>query len=245
VHGQARELFARLVIDYPRVPVYRKELGNTYYSIGAVYTRAGELDQAEAVGKEAVEQFRQLVADYPDMADYRADLGRASGNVGWLLMKRHQPARARAALEEARGNLEAAMRANPKNGGYLQALHKSSRDLVEVLLQLKNHGEAAKVAAALPDLFANRAPDYYLAARYLSRCTAAAATDPRLPEAGRQAAVQDYGNRALDLLQHAVRLGATEVRSLANEHDFDPLRARERFQVRLAEIEASARSGGR
>jgi serine/threonine protein kinase/tetratricopeptide (TPR) repeat protein len=240
-HGQARDLFARLVLDYPRVPIYRKELANTYNSLGAVFARGKEPNEAESAWRQAAEEFRGLVQEFPETADYQGGLGMALGNLGWLL-RRQAPAKARSYLEAAREPLQAAVRANPKNISYLQALSGQYRDLAESLLQLGQHAEAAQAAAALPRVFQDRGPDYYLAARFLSRCVAAAAKDSRLGDAQRDALVQDYGSQALDLLAKAVRLGAPEVRGLTRERDFDPLRDRANLQGRLSEIEVRVRS---
>jgi serine/threonine-protein kinase len=243
-HGQARELFSRLVLDYPRVPIYRKELANTYNSLGAVFARGQERNEAESAWQQAADEFRGLVQEFPETADYQGGLGMALGNLGWLL-RRQAPAKARTYLEAAREPLQAVVRANPKEPSYLQALgglSRNLRDVAEVLLQKGQHAEAARAAAALPLVFQDHGSDYYLAARFLSRCLAAAAVDTQLVAARREALVQEYGSQALDLLADAVRLRAPEVRGIRQERDFDPLRARESFRGRLGELEAQDRS---
>ena len=62
--------------------------------------------------------------------------------------------------------------------------------------------------------------------------------DPRIPESGRTAVAQDYAEKAVALLQKAVRDGYQDVEDLLKNSVLDPLRTREDFQELMKGLES-------
>ena len=50
---------------------------------------------------------------------------------------------------------------------------------------------------------------------------------------------QEYADRAMDLLRHAVTAGFKDAATLKEDHEFDPLRGRDDFKKLLDEIPIS------
>jgi tetratricopeptide (TPR) repeat protein len=128
---EALALFTKLVADFPRVPDYRQELANTHNSRGNVLADLRDRPGAAASYQAAAALYTQLAHDFPETADYQAGLGRALANLGWLYLK--DPGRpdwreARRVLDEAIRHLETAVRADPKNPRYQEALGRARQD---------------------------------------------------------------------------------------------------------------------
>ncbi len=203
---QARDLLERLVADYPRRPAYRQELANTCNSLGAVLEKTAGFPAAENAWSRAVDLFRQLTQEFPDVADYQGGLGMALGNLGWLSLQRTELSQARSRLQEAATCLTAALKPNPSQPNHLQALRNIRQNLAETLLRRGDHAEAARVVELLPQVFPDRAADYYLAARLLARC-ARLVNDSSLSQSERALLTRRYADRALMMLREAVKVG--------------------------------------
>ncbi len=200
---QARDLLERLVAEYPRRPAYRQELANTCNSLGAVLEKTTGFPEAEKVWSRAVDLFRQLTQEFPEVADYQGGLGMALGNLGWLSLQHNELSQARSRLQEAAACLTAALKPNPNQPNHLQTLRNVRQNLAETLLRQGDHAEAARVAEMLPQVFPDRAADYYLAARLLARC-ARLVNDSSLSPSERALLTRRYAERVLVMLREAV-----------------------------------------
>jgi tetratricopeptide (TPR) repeat protein len=218
-YGTALRILRELTADFPRVPGYRVELANTCNSLAAAFARADQPAEALKRWDEARDLWRGLVAQAPGRGSYRGDLGMTLGNLGWLHLKQHEPRDALACLEEAVGELRAALTANAAQPDYRQAQRRAVRDLAAALLRLGRHEEAAQRAAEL----ASEEPrdlGCYLAACFLARCVAEA----------QGAAAERYAEQARTLLRQAVADGRSGLRALADDPGFEPLRQRDDFR---------------
>ena len=79
---QSRDLYAKLVADFPGNPQYRRQLAKTESSLGFCQNREGNLSGALAQARAAQSIQEKLVADYPDVPKYRQDLARSHTFLG-------------------------------------------------------------------------------------------------------------------------------------------------------------------
>jgi serine/threonine-protein kinase len=241
---QALALFEKLVVSFPSVPAFRKELANARNNLAIALARGKDFAAAEDAWQQALAAFEKLAAEHREVADHQGSVGMVLGNLGWLRLQRDDPAGARKYLERAALHTRAALRANPRHPGHLQALRDQQEYLTEALVRLGAHAAAAGVARHLPEVRGDTAADYYAAARLLGRCVTAAEKDPTLAGPARSAAAAAYARQALDLLRQAVARGY-RTPAAAQGDPFAPLRRYPELAAPLAELEARLRPAGR
>jgi tetratricopeptide (TPR) repeat protein len=239
-HQSALTVFGRLVANFPGVPDYRKELANTHNGLGVVRARERAWSEAEQHFGQARKLFGDLVGEFADVADYQAHLGMTLGNLAWLRTERSEWRGARPLIEESVARLKSALRTNPENAFFRQALRAQYQSLAETLVRLGEHGGAAEAATALPEVLHDRSQDYYYAACFLARCVPLAAADERLEGTERrQAAARRHAGRAVAMLREALQRDCKGLQRLPNEAEvFRPLEARDDFRRLRAELQA-------
>jgi tetratricopeptide (TPR) repeat protein len=206
-HQEAVELFRQLARDFPHVPVYRQELANSYNSLARVQAANRALADASATWEQAEKVLRELVQEHSGVPTYQGDLGLTLGNLGWVLSAREEWARARPRYEEAITLLLGTLKSLPNSPEYRLALRSQYRRLAETLIQLGEHAPAATSADRLVALDLEPSADAYVGACFLVRCLGLAQHDEKLAPEQRLSLVRNYGDRSLDLLRRACRLG--------------------------------------
>ena len=93
--------------------------------------------------------------------------------------------------------------------------------LAESLIQLKEPGEAAKIAAELPSLFPKDAEGYRDACWFLARSVALAENVSGLSETDQRELARASADLAVDLLREAMRQGHKDIDHLAEGRPFD------------------------
>jgi serine/threonine-protein kinase len=151
-HTDALDLLDKLSVQFPSVPVYRKELANTRNNLAIVLARAKKWPAAEENWRQALGIFEKLQADDMDVPDYLVGKGLAQGNLGWLCLQQKEPAKARRYLEAGSACIKQALKTNPKNPAYRQALRDQYTYLAEAHTQLGQVAEAAAVKELLAEL---------------------------------------------------------------------------------------------
>ena len=86
-HEQRREIFQRLVTDFPSKPAYQHELANSYRSIGTAHLDVHQHAKAETAFRQAVTMLEALMSQYPAEAPYRQDLAGSCSNLSVLLRR--------------------------------------------------------------------------------------------------------------------------------------------------------------
>lgn len=226
--GRARELFEKLVADFPAAPLYRQEQANMHNSLGDMRVRQKDFAGAAAAWTQTRASLEVLVGEFPQTAGYRGDLGMVLGNLGWLRGKEEQWAQSRDLLLEAVPHVQEALKPNPNDPDFLRALRNIRRDLASAYLHLEDHAAAAQTALLVPE--ARRLKeDYLLAASLLARCVPLAKSDAE--------ARDRYTRQALDFLQQAVALGFRNAKQLQGDAAFGPLRTHPDFVAILAKMQ--------
>src|SRR5262249_50189189 len=115
----------------------------------------GRRDEAMEAEAKALELWRKLAAGAPKNAEYQSNIGASLNNLAKDLLARKKPAEAARLLKEAVNYQEAARKIAPEDQTSRLFLRNHYWNLAEALAQLGKHGEAAKAAAELPELYPN------------------------------------------------------------------------------------------
>jgi eukaryotic-like serine/threonine-protein kinase len=224
--GRALDLFEKLAAEHPEVPDYEGYRGMALGNLGWLLLR--QRDQSEvAAGALAVGASAPGAGPWPAEPALVAGLARRTELLTEACRR----------LEKARDLTQVALKPNPDNPSFRQALCNQSEHLAETRLALGEHAEAARVAAELPGIFPTRGPDCVLAAGLLARCIALAENDPRLPPDRRQALSTRYADQAMEILRQGVARGYRDAERLTRP-PFTALQQRADFQGLLGELKA-------
>jgi tetratricopeptide (TPR) repeat protein len=212
--GRARAILVRLVEGFPHRPRYKKKLARTYNSRGSALAEQGRWGEAEDSWKEARRLFGELPLQDAHEDEYQADLGRCVGNLGWLKAQRRDLDGARSDLDEAADRIRRALAPpNAERLDYREALREQYQTLAEVLVRAGDHGEAAKRAAELAEVFPERPQGHYYAACFVARCV------PLAEKKGDAADADQYASQAATFLRQALRGGLKGEERLPEETD--------------------------
>jgi hypothetical protein len=184
----------------------------------------------------------KLVNDYPSVPRFHHELGEVLHGLAMSLSASKKPVEARALLEQALLQQQNAVKLEPRNPGYRSQLRSRYYWLARVLLDLKEHTEAAKAAVALGE-HADFPFDSLVAAKLLAECVLRAEEDLRLPVEKRKEAADAYGSKAVAILQAATQKGRLNAESLRQDKDFDPLRSRKDFNNLLRRVDEKTKAG--
>jgi tetratricopeptide (TPR) repeat protein len=196
----------------------------------------GDGGGAETEWQQAVKIFEQLLRPRSDVPEFRYGLGQAYGNLGWLRSRRKEWREARPYLEKGIAHLEAALKPNPDEPRYLDALRRRTWNLSEVQLALGEPAAAAVLAVKLPVYYRPRTEGCVLAAKLLGRCARVAEGDLTKPEADRKLHANRYADQAMDLLREALQSGYRDPEGLRKDPQLESLRGRDDFRKLLGSI---------
>jgi tetratricopeptide (TPR) repeat protein len=93
--------------DFPEVPRFRRDHGNTLMHRGNALHRIGRLKDAEKSMREAGEVFKKLVRDFPTVPQYRTLEAAGCHNLATVFAQANQLPEAEKAFAESIGILEA------------------------------------------------------------------------------------------------------------------------------------------
>ena len=124
-----RELYARLVADFPNVPTYRKELAQTHVYLSDVYRYTGRNREAEAASRQGLTIHRNLAAEFPDAPAYQQGLADNLHGLGVLLKNLGRFQEAEEAYGQAVAILKQLADQFPPESTYRQMLAGAHLDL--------------------------------------------------------------------------------------------------------------------
>jgi serine/threonine-protein kinase len=231
----------QLAADFSTVPQYRAELGWSHHSLGVLLKASGRPKEAEAAFHDALALQQRLAAELPKMPDLQCDIANSLEGLAELARDRKEFAAARQRLEQAHPHIQAALEANPDDPFSRAVYCENRKVLAATLLDLSDHGAAAEAATDLARVASKPAADTYDAACFLSRCVSLAEKDPKLPPAKQKELAKSYGDRAMEMLRHAVAKGHKNVTQIKKDTDLDPLRSRDDLKKLLADMEKQAK----
>ena len=227
----------QLALDYAHVPAFRNELSLARLHYGYALYFCGEKKQAEAVWKEALDGAQKLVGEYPLVPDYQNSLAVMYVEVAEIHREHKELAEARRCVEQALASSHAALKLNPGHFSFRMLLQEAWQVRLSVLEDLHDHKALADAAEEWHRTDASGFRDTYVAARYLSRCAFLADSDERLAADKRKEMAGRYAERAVEVLQAAVRQGFADGKQLKKDPYFDLLRNRDDFTALQAELD--------
>lgn len=159
---RAIDLLEKLSEEFPAVPEYRQELGNTLQNWGALLASAGRNSEREKVIRRALAIQEKLVADFPRVPDYRNDLGRGKSRLGELLGSLRQSSEAAKAYRSALAIQNPLVGEFPSNPEYRYELADSYFLLGNTLRSMGQSQESQKAlgqAATILEKLATDSPN--------------------------------------------------------------------------------------
>jgi serine/threonine protein kinase/tetratricopeptide (TPR) repeat protein len=262
--GQYRKALAiqeKLAADFPAVPAYREELAGHHANLGTVLNVRGKWLEAEEQFRKALAMGEKLADDFPAVPAYQVGLGGLSCNLGLSLSAKGRPSDSLVCFDKAIRTLTAVYEQdhrlalareflrNSYGGratayGLLGKYPEAVRDLdraVELspskeqpgiraqrtMLRL-NAGQVAEAVAESAEL--SKTPNWNAGQWYDFACVYAVASGKFADKK------QEYANRAMVLLQQAVKAGYRDAAHMKQDSDLDSLRGRDDFKRLLAEL---------
>jgi tetratricopeptide (TPR) repeat protein/tRNA A-37 threonylcarbamoyl transferase component Bud32 len=236
-YRQALAIREQLVAEWPTVPSYQQELARTQMYLGRLWRQTPERRaDADKVLQQALTRQRQLAQSYPSVPVYKHDLGNGLINLGKFLHDQGDLEQARQHFQEAIELQRAALEPNPRQPGFRRALFRAYDGLSDTLFQMKDHAGLARTAEEIAVGILGGPEGQYHAARYLARAALATGSDTQLSAEQKQAAVQSYGDRAVEFLREALRKGFKDFARLKNDGQLRALRGRDDFKALLARL---------
>jgi serine/threonine protein kinase len=212
-------IVAKLAEDFPTVPSYREWVALYRDNLGGFLKGTGRQSEAEEEYRKALAIREKLAAEYPTAPDYRAILAASHTNLGLLLHE--QGKRAEEEEEENRKALaiqEKLAADYPEVRQYRPGLAMSRVNAGKVTEGIAEIAELTKTSDWIPENWYNFARVYAIAAR-------------KSPQKK-----QEYGDRAMELLNKAVKAGYASAVEMQQDNDLSSLRDRDDFKKLLAEL---------
>jgi len=227
---RALEIRKKLVDDAPNFPTHRMDLAVVACEV-AYLLAASNASAAESVARAALQSVAKLADHQPPIPSYMDALGRAYYEMAQLFMMIKKAEDARSAIEQSIRYHSQARDLRPESDQYRAHLYAALGLSSRILLELGETAMAAKAAEELPRLLPEDVRSYYNAAAFLTKCQSASKDEG-----------QDYGRRAVSVLQNAAENGLIKEAKQLNFKEFHELKEREDFR-RLRESLAAPRAG--
>jgi serine/threonine protein kinase/tetratricopeptide (TPR) repeat protein len=233
---EAQRVYSRLVQGRPDdLPENYESLAKSHALLGMAYGGQNQLANAEDEQQQALVIFEKLVKQHPDVPEYAYDVGRCYSELARTAGRAN---RLDVALTRYDKSIELMQGALER--GYLRArfLLLSSRINRGAVLARRGDylraTEELQIAARQENLSASHVYDTACA---FSLASAAADHDAHLSAAERLRLKARYADQAMDFLRQAAAKGWRNPAVIKEDHDLDPLRAREDFKRLSAQLE--------
>jgi tetratricopeptide (TPR) repeat protein len=234
---EAQRVYSRLVQGRPDdLPENYESLAKSHALLGMAYGQQNQLANAEEEEQQALVIFEKLVKQHPDVPEYAYDVGRCHSELARTAASAH---RLDVALTRYDKSIELMQGALER--GYLRARFLLLASRINRGGVLASRGdylratEEVQIAARQENLGAGHLYDIACA---FSLASAAADRDAHLSPAERLRLKTRYADQAMDFLRQAVTKGFRKPVYLKEDHDLDPLRARDDFRKLGAQLEA-------
>jgi eukaryotic-like serine/threonine-protein kinase len=256
------DILKKLVDQFPAVPDYRRELGHGHSNLGFLLAGLGKGEEARTEYQAVLDIRERLVKDFPQLPSYQVELGACQSNFGVMLRAEGKPAESLKWFDLAIQTLEPIYKNQPRDVTVIRFLFNSHFERAQAYDQLRKSAEAAKdwdraielsPPAERPGLRASRATsrlqagmvaeavaevteltksEKWNAAEWYDFACFYAVASGKIADKK-----QEYADRAMELLQQAVKAGYKDAAHMTKDTDLDPLRGREDFKKLMAELE--------
>ncbi len=245
----------KLALEFPAVPEYRAYLAASGNNLGIVLARMGKRLEAEEQYRKALAIQEKLVADFPAVPHYRVELGGSYCNFAIQFSDSGGLGESLEWFEKAIRTLTAVYEQDRRSVGASQFLRIGYLHRAMAYDRLRRFADAIKDWDKAIELSPISEHPPFRAARAISRVQAGQADAAvaevaeltKMPSwnsgqwynfacicaiaSGKSAdKKQEYADRAMELLQKAVKAGWSDGAHMAKDTDLDPIRGREDFK---------------
>ncbi len=237
-YRKALAIRGKLAAQFPAVPEYRAGLASSYNNLGTLFMDQNKRAEAEEQHLKALAIREKLVAQYPTSPEYHVDLARTHNNLG-LLYQLGKRAEAEEQYRKAVAIREKLVVQYPASPEYRADLPTSYSTLGNLLANLRRWSDAEeqfRKALAVQEKLADEFPSIseyrqrvitqlYFFASFCAFVSGKVANKK-----------QEYADRAMELLQKAVKAGFKDAEQIAKNTDLASLRDRADFKLLLESL---------
>jgi tetratricopeptide (TPR) repeat protein len=228
------ELWQGLAAGDPSNSDYRSKMALSAENLSVVLGKLGRTAEAEQGLRRVVDLRSGLTKDFPNTPYHFSRLGDALAGWAKLVADRGDLTLARQLQEQAIASKRRALTLAPRDGNLPQHLKDHHTALIETLIRMRAHEDAARTVAEFVALAPGSGPESLRAASFLARCVPPAEADTHLADSRRADLAKAYADRAVELLRQAVKSGSANVVALRGDRSLEALRSRADFQALLA-----------
>jgi tetratricopeptide (TPR) repeat protein len=252
-----------LVEKFPAVPDYQDYLANSHTKLGFLLMQNLEKrSEAEEQYRKALVIHEKLAAEFPTAPQYQIGLGLAYFNLGQFLALSGQSGESLNWFEKAIRPLSIVYEKDGQMAMARMLLYISYSRRATTYYQMKKYDEACgemdrwieqmeqpglRAQRAIYRVMAGRITEAVVEVEELTKSSNGNASQFynfacvfSLASSKTADKKQEYGDRAMELLQQAVKAGMKDAAHIAKDTDLDPLRDREDFKKLLAELETKS-----
>jgi serine/threonine protein kinase len=233
-HDAAVKEYAALLAEGSTVPEHRKTLAAAYVALAQLFQAQGKKAEANEALQNALPHQRKLAGEFSKVLGYHNDL---VTSLGMLSEHQTQPKEAATLLEEAHKHALAARDISPKDPAVRRNYLNVLAHLASVYQFLGDHVNLAATAEEGAISGSDPPVDHYASAGVLCRCAVLAEKDAALADSERSKLTQRYADRALALLDKAVKSGFKDAADMKQNPNLQPLHGRQEFDKLVAELE--------
>jgi serine/threonine protein kinase len=241
---KALAIHRRLVVEFPTVPAYRQAASTSHNNLGIVLDGLDRKSEAEGEYREALAIRERLAAEFPAIPAYRSGMAQVRNNLAGLFTSLKKPMEAEAEFRRALAIFEKLVEdfpAAPSHRNDLARTHSNFGNLiygrgdVEGAIAEYRTGLSIleKLAAEFPAATAHRAAAaaaYDLAATYAIGSGMIASKK------------KEFADRAMEMLNKAVKFGFADAARLVKDTDLDAIRARDDFKLLTDALRAKSKT---
>ncbi len=236
VLGQVLGYWERMAAGDASNANYRSKMALTLGDLGDVLEKTGRKPEAEQALRRSADLRSMLTKDRPTEPWHFIQLGSMLTRLAKLAALRGDLPAVRRLEEQALSSKRAGLALAPRNPDNLhfQSATTSHAALIETLIGLHEHDDAARAIGELLSFSPDSGPQCFRAGSLLAQCVPLAAADARLTEGRRNELAKTYADRAVELLRKAKERGKQDIEALKSDHGFDGIRSRADFRELLA-----------
>ena len=143
---RARDVFARLVADFPEVAEYRDELAKSHLNVARNLAAGGDILKAAQAMAESTTEYEKLAQAFPGKPSYRLAQANSQNNEGVLFNRLGRNRDAQAAYLKALKLREALLEEFPNQPEYRQGLGRTFNSLGVLAHSMQNWQESAALS---------------------------------------------------------------------------------------------------
>jgi tetratricopeptide (TPR) repeat protein len=260
------EICEKLAVENPAVPEYRSGVANELLNLGSVLHARGELARAQETTHRALSIREKLAAEYPNVPGYKVDLGGCYCNLGHAISRAGKPDDSLVWFKKAIDILSPLYEQDHRLVVAMQFLRNSYWDRAQAYDRLRRYADAIEDWGRAAELSPERERPSFRAAATNARFNAGRVAEAmeefaQLTKSTNWTAMQwysfanmyalastkladrkkEYEDRAMELLQRALKSGFADIERMKTEPALAPIRSREEFKRLIEQLEGKSR----